>query len=235
MEARIEQVPGGGPADVNAWIVGDDEEVIVIDPGRDADAVLAAVGEREVLAVICTHGHAAHTAAAIEVADRDEAQVALHPKDRLPWREAHPDDDAEIEVEDGGVFEVADVRLEVIHAPGHTPGSICLYSEELEAVFSGDVLLADGPAPHDGEFPDFPAQLTAIGEHLLTLPDATRVLPGHGEEITVAAAERRFDSWVTAGPSGAPADPDRASRSDPPGSLWNPDPGSAGPSLPAGG
>jgi glyoxylase-like metal-dependent hydrolase (beta-lactamase superfamily II) len=202
MEARIEQVPGKGPEDVNAWIVGDDEEVIVIDPGRDADAVLGAVGEREVLAVICTHGHTAHTAAAIEVAGRDDAQVALHPRDRLPWREAHPDDDAEIEMEDGGIFEVGDARLEVIHAPGHTQGSVCLYSEELEAVFSGDVLLATGPAPHDGEFPDFPAQVNAIGEHLLTLPGTTRVLPGHGEETTVAEAERRFDSWVTAGPAG---------------------------------
>jgi glyoxylase-like metal-dependent hydrolase (beta-lactamase superfamily II) len=204
MEARIEQVPsGGGPDGANAWIVGDDEEVIVIDPGRDAEAVLDAVGEREVLAVICTHGHATHTASAIEVAARDEAQVGLHPRDRLTWREAHPDDDAEIEMEDGGIFEVSDVRLEVVHAPGHTPGSVCLYSEELEAVFTGDVLLATGPAPHDGVFPDFPAQLTAIGEHVLTLPGVTRVLPGHGEETTVAEAERRFDSWVTAGPTGS--------------------------------
>jgi len=201
MDARIEQVPGGGAGDVNAWIVGDDQEVIVIDPGRNAAAVLDAVGDREILAVICTHGHPAHTAAAVEVAGRDEAQVALHRRDRLAWREAHPDDDAEIEMEDGGIFEVGDTRLEVIHAPGHTPGSVCLYSEELGAVFSGDVLLASGPVPHDGEYPDFPAQLNAIGEHLLTLPGDTRVLPGHGEETTVAEAERRFDSWVTAGPS----------------------------------
>jgi glyoxylase-like metal-dependent hydrolase (beta-lactamase superfamily II) len=200
MEARIEQVPAaGGAAGGNAWIVGDDEEVIVIDPGNDAAAVLDTVGEREVLAVICTHGHASHTAAAVEVAGRDGALVALHPRDMLLWREVHPDDDAGVEMEDGGIFEVGDVRLEVIHAPGHTPGSVCLYCEELEAVFSGDALLATGPAAHDGEFPDFPAQLTAIGERLLTLPGHTRVLPGHGEETTVAAAEQRFDSWVTAG------------------------------------
>ena len=201
MEARIEQVPAtdGGAAAGNAWIVGDDEEVIVIDPGNDATAVLGAVGEREVLAVICTHGHASHTAAAVEVAGRDDALVALHPRDMLLWREVHPDDDAGIEMEDGGIFEVGDVRLEVIHAPGHTPGSVCLYCEDLEAVFSGDALLATGPVAHDGEFPDFPAQLTAIGERLLTLPGRTRVLPGHGEETTVAAAEQRFDSGVTAG------------------------------------
>ena len=203
MEARIEQVtsPGSeGAPDGNTWIVGDDEEVIVIDPGTDAGSVLEAVGEREVLAVICTHGHASHVAAAVGVADRDEAPIALHPRDLLQWRNAKAGDDPEIGMEDGGIFEVADVSLEVIHAPGHTPGSVCLYSEELQVVFSGDVLLARGPAPHEGEFPDFPAQLSAIGEHLLTLDAATRVLPGHGEESTVAAATKRFDSWVTAGP-----------------------------------
>ncbi len=67
-------------------------------------------------------------------------------------------------------------------------------------VFSGDVLLADGPALHEGEFRDFAAQLSAIGEKLLTLPGKTRVLPGHGGEITVSAAEKLFDSWVSAGP-----------------------------------
>ena len=196
MTARIEQVSSG---DANAWLIGDEEEVIVIDPGRDPAGVLAAVGDREVLAVICTHGHAVQ--ASLEVAEPDEAPVALHPKDLNLWRDAHPEDDAEIEMSDGGVFEVADVRLEVIHTPGHTPGSVCLYCEDLEVVFTGHTLLASGPVPHDGEFPDFAGQLTAIGEYLLTLPGSTRVLPGEGEETTVAAADKQFDSWVTAGPS----------------------------------
>jgi glyoxylase-like metal-dependent hydrolase (beta-lactamase superfamily II) len=196
MEARIEQVAEG-----TAWVVGDDEEAIVIDPGEDAAAVLETAGEREILAVICTHGHASHVAAAVAVAERDEAPVALHRADRLLWRAAHPDDDPEIEMADGGRFDVADVQLEVIHTPGHTPGSVSLYCAELEAVFTGDALLASGPAPHDGEFPDFPGQLTAIGERLLDLPPETRVLPGHGEESSIAAATKRFDGWVTAGPA----------------------------------
>jgi glyoxylase-like metal-dependent hydrolase (beta-lactamase superfamily II) len=197
VSAKIEQV--ASPA-ASSWLIGDDEEVIVIDPGTDAAAVLKAVGDREVLAVICTHGHPGHVAAAIDVADRDAAPIALHPLDRVQWREAHPDEDADIDMADGGIFEIADASLEVIHSPGHTAGSVCLYCPELGVVFSGDTLLAAGPAPHDGEFPDFPGQLTAIGEQLLTLPARTRVLPGHGEEITVAAAEKLFDSWVAAGP-----------------------------------
>ncbi len=196
MTARIEQVRAQG--EINAWIIGDRDEVIVIDPGSDAAAVLDAVGDREVLAVICTHAHPANIAAAVAVADRDEAPVALHPKDRIAWRETYPDDNPEIEAEDGGMFEVADATLEVIHAGGHTLGSICLYCEDLNAVFTGHALTAAGPVRHDGEFRNFADQLTAIGEHLLTLPPGTRVLPGEGKETTIAAAEKNFDSWVTA-------------------------------------
>jgi glyoxylase-like metal-dependent hydrolase (beta-lactamase superfamily II) len=195
VDAQVEHVPS---RDVNAWLVGDDEEVIVIDPGADSHAVLTAVGDREVLAVICTHGHQAHVAAAVEVAGRDEAPIALHPLDRVLWRETHPDHTPEIDVAEGGIFEVADVRLEVIHSPGHSPGSICLYCEDLDVVFTGDTLAADGPVPHDGEYPDYAGQLTAIGEQVLTLPPATRVLSGHGEESTVSGAERLFDSWARA-------------------------------------
>src|SRR5438874_2020643 len=205
MTTRIDQflVPApAGPDSVNTWIVGDDEEVIVIDPGADAAGLLDAVGDREVLAVICTHGHAGHAAAAFEVAERDEAPVALHPRDRSLWRESHPDEDADIAMEDGGVFEVADVALEVIHAPGHTAGSVCLYCEDLGAVFTGHVLLAGGAAAEDGEFPDFARQINAIGENLLTLPPDTRVLPGHGPETTIATAEKQFDSWIAGQVSG---------------------------------
>src|ERR1700758_4319651 len=108
MRARIDRVA----RTVNTWIVGDDEEVIVIDPGDDAASVLELVGDREILAVICTHGHARHVAAAVDVADRDDAPVALHRSDRLLWRSVH-EDLPEIEMADGGLFDVADVQLEV--------------------------------------------------------------------------------------------------------------------------
>jgi glyoxylase-like metal-dependent hydrolase (beta-lactamase superfamily II) len=197
MTARIELV--SSPKGVNTWIIGDRDEVIVIDPGRDPAAVLDVVSDREVIAVICTHGHADQVAAAMEVADRDEAPVALHPRDRQLWREAH-DDDAEIEMADGGIFEVADVALEVMYTPGHTDGSVCLYCEGLGVVFTGHVLAADGPVRHEDEFPDFAEQINAIGEQLLTLPAGTRVLPGQGEETTIGAAEKNFDTWFTEGP-----------------------------------
>jgi glyoxylase-like metal-dependent hydrolase (beta-lactamase superfamily II) len=198
MQARIDRVAGP----VNTWIVGDDDEVIVIDPGESADAVMPVVGQREVLAVICTHGHPRHVGAAFDVASRDEAPVALHRGDRLAWRDAHHGTEPDIEMENGGTFEVADVTLEVIHAPGHSPGSVCLYCEELGVVFAGDVVAGHGPVPHQGSFEDFARQVSAIGANVLTLDSQTRILGGHGEETTVVQAERRFDSWVSAGPEG---------------------------------
>jgi glyoxylase-like metal-dependent hydrolase (beta-lactamase superfamily II) len=220
VEARVERVwtprvdvdeDAGGDAapagrhqvgEANAWLIGDDEEVIVLDPGEDAASVLDQVGDREILAVICTHGHSSHTAAAFEVAGRDEAPVALHRADRVLWRMTHDGGDPEIEMADGGRFDVADVQLEVIGSHGHTPGSVSLYCADLDVVFTGDALSAHGPVPHQGVFADFPAQLTAIGERLLDLPPRTRVLPGHGEESTVGDAVKRFDGWVSAGPAG---------------------------------
>jgi glyoxylase-like metal-dependent hydrolase (beta-lactamase superfamily II) len=191
---RIESVVGK----VNTWIVGDDEEVVVIDPGADAAEVLKAVGEREIMVVICTHGHAAHVAAAVEVAERDDAEVALHPGDRQAWREVH-DDDADIEMEEGGRFTIAGATFEVIHAPGHSKGSVILYCEDLGAAFTGDVVSETGPVPHDDDFPNWGRQLDAIGAQVLTLPSETRLLSGHGGEITVAEADKRFNAWVSTG------------------------------------
>lgn len=198
MQARIERVAGS----VNTWIVGDDDGVIVIDPGESAEAVLDVVGDREIDFVICTHGHRRHIAAAFEVAKHDGAQVALHPGDRVAWRETHHQEQPDIVLEDEGKFAIADVTLEVIHAPGHSLGSVCLYSEELGVLFSGDVVSSSGPVPHEGTFEDFPRQLSSIGAAVLTLDGGTRILAGHGEETTVAVVERRFDSWVSAGPEG---------------------------------
>jgi glyoxylase-like metal-dependent hydrolase (beta-lactamase superfamily II) len=200
MDARIDRVAPDRRHGCNTWLVGDGDEVIVVDPGRDAQTVLTAVSDREILAVICTHGHPGHVAAALEVAARDEAPVALHRMDMLAWQEEHPGAEPDIPMEEGGIFEVADVALEVLHTPGHSPGSVSLYCEELAVVLSGDALLADGPAPHAGEYPDFPGQLNAIGQELLTLPPEVRVLPGHGEEITVETAGKRFDAWASGRP-----------------------------------
>jgi glyoxylase-like metal-dependent hydrolase (beta-lactamase superfamily II) len=197
MSARVELVAS---AEINTWLIGDDDEVIVIDPGQDPAPVLDAVGDREVLAVICTHGPPGARGGALEVARRDEAPVAVHPLDRTVRADLPADPEPALEMADGGVFETAGAGLEVIHTPGYTPGSVCLYCEDLGLVFTGHALAADGPVRLGGAFPDFTGQLNAIGEALLTLPEDTRVLPGLGPETTIARAEQDFDSWAAASP-----------------------------------
>ncbi|MGH3321406.1 MAG: MBL fold metallo-hydrolase [Streptosporangiaceae bacterium] len=206
-----DRVSGGGTGEVteddesrkietNVWLVGDDDEIIVVDAAFDAGTILDAVGDRHVLAVVCTHAHESHSGVAAEVAARDEAPVALHPADGIIWDTIHGGEAPEINMADGGIFEVADTELQVLHTPGHTPGGVCLYAEELAVVLSGDTLLASGPGPTDRRHADFPTLLTSIGEKLLTLPDDTRVLCGHDEETTVGAQDGRFDTWVSRGP-----------------------------------
>ena len=184
MEARVERIETG-VADHNAWVIGDDEEVIVVDPGEYSAPVLDAVGDRVILAVICTHGHAAQTGAAPAVAERDEAPVALHPRDRLTWREAHGDEMPEIEMEQDGAFEVSDVTLDVLHTPGHTPGHCAFALEDRGVIFSGDALVTrDNVSGRTGPQPirwnDDQEQARASYERLFALP-ADVVLPGHGE------------------------------------------------------
>ncbi|WP_155359728.1 MBL fold metallo-hydrolase [Acrocarpospora macrocephala] len=206
MTARIERVVTAGVVEIddvehkvenNTWIVGDDEEVIVIDPARDAEKILEQVGEREILAVICTHGLADHVGAAIEVAAKDEAVIALHPKDKRLWRQTWEDTWPDIDMEDEGLFAVADTELEVLTTPGVTPGGVSLLSESLGVVFTGETLLADGPGKLGGEYPSLADQLTSIGERLFTLPHETRVLPAHGEETTIGDLEPQFDRWLS--------------------------------------
>ncbi|MFC6081415.1 MBL fold metallo-hydrolase [Sphaerisporangium aureirubrum] len=217
MTARIERVVTEGVVNVdgaehkvenNTWIIGDDAEVIVIDPARDAETILSSVGEREVLAVVCTCGLPDHVGGAIEVAARDEAVIALNRKDRRVWRETWQETYPDIDMEDEGLFGVADVEIEVIATPGITQGCVCLYVEALGVVFTGKTLQADGPGKVAGEYPALADQLTAIGERLFTLPHDTRVLPAHGEETTIGDLEPRFDDWLSGSLTGETTAPE---------------------------
>jgi glyoxylase-like metal-dependent hydrolase (beta-lactamase superfamily II) len=220
VDARIDKVVTSGKVTVddteydiesNTYLVGDDDAVIVIDPANDAEAILKEIGEREVMAVICTDGRDHHLSAVLEIAEADEedpAPIGLHSRDRLLWRQyfralAKKDEDSEfmkdltpdIDIEDGGVFEIAGAQLDVMHTPGHTPGSICLYSEQLGVIFSGDTLHKGRPGRVGDEYHDLQDQLNSIGTLLGPLPKDTRVLPGQGEETTVGDEDSQWESW----------------------------------------
>ncbi len=191
----------GGTWDVdnNVWLVGDDEDVIVIDAAHDADAIKAAVGARRVNAILCTHGHNDHVDAAPALADLTGAPIWLHPADAALWGMAHPVRQPDAELHAGQVVTVAGIDLQVLHTPGHSPGAVCFYAPALGAVFSGDTLFAGGPGATGRSFSDFPTIIDSISHRLLNLPAETVVHTGHGDDTTIGAEAPQLDDWVVRG------------------------------------
>ncbi len=208
MPARVERVVTSGTfaldggewqVDNNVWLVGDDHEVLVVDAAHDAEAILAAVGDRRVVAVVCTHGHNDHVNAAVEVAADADTEIALHPADQMLWAQEYDDLVPDLELAEGGSFEVAGTRLSVLHTPGHSPGSVSLYAESLGAVFSGDTLFAGGPGATGRSYSDFGQIIASIRDRLLTLPPDTVVHTGHGEDTVTGREAPHLPEWVARG------------------------------------
>ena len=182
--------------DNNVWIIGDDEEVIVVDAPHDADAIAEAVGDRTVVAIACTHAHDDHVRYAPELGERLSAQVLLHPEDRVLWDLTHARHEPDGTLREGQVLEVAGTKLHVLHTPGHAPGAVCFSVPDLGLVLTGDTLFQGGPGATGRSYSDYPTILDSIKRRLFTLPPETRVLTGHGDETTVGAEAPSFDEWV---------------------------------------
>ena len=183
----------------NVWLIGDDDEVLVIDAAHDAVAIAAAAGTRVVRAIVCTHGHNDHVDAAPALRSLVDAKVLMHPADAMLWQGMHGDVMWDDDLAGGDVIPVAGTELHVLHTPGHSPGAVCLHVPALGVLFSGDTLFAGGPGATGRSFSDFPTILDSIRERLLVLPASTRVLTGHGAETTIGAEAPGYDAWVARG------------------------------------
>jgi glyoxylase-like metal-dependent hydrolase (beta-lactamase superfamily II) len=190
----------GGTWDVdnNIWIVGDDSDVVVFDAAHTAAPIVEAVGGRNVVAVVCTHGHNDHITVAPELSDALDAPILLHPADDMLWRMTHPDKDFRT-VDDNQTLQAGGVALHAIHTPGHSPGSVCWYAPDLGAVISGDTLFQGGPGATGRSFSDFPTILDSIKDKLGKLPADTVVYTGHGDTTRIGDEIVNYDDWVARG------------------------------------
>ena len=207
MSARVERVVTSGifsldgqdfEVDNNVWLVGDDQEVLIVDAAHDAATILGAVAGRRVVGIVCTHSHNDHVNAVQELISSVDGPVYLHPADTMLWDVVNAGV-AFTPLSDGDVVSVAGLDAQVIHTPGHSPGGVCLYVPELGVLLSGDTLFHGGPGATGRSFSDFPTILDSIRERLLTLPAGTRVLTGHGDETTIGAEAASYDEWVARG------------------------------------
>ncbi len=207
MTARVEHVVTSGvfsldgqdfDVDNNVWLVGDDAEVLVIDAAHDAEAIITAVGGRRVVALVCTHGHNDHVNVAGDLSGAWQLSPRLHPGDDVLWQLTNPAL-AWSGLDDGEVISVAGVDLRALLTPGHSPGSMCLYAEQLGTVFTGDTLFAGGPGATGRSYSDFPTIIDSIRSRLLILPAQTSVRPGHGATTTIGAEAPDVEEWLRRG------------------------------------
>ncbi len=189
---------GTWEVDNNIWIIGDDAEVVVVDAAHTADPIVDAVGNRRVVAVLCTHGHDDHVTVAPQLGELLDAPVLLHPADEVLWSMTHPGV-GHGELTDGQRIQVAGTELQVLHTPGHSPGSSCLYLPEAGALCTGDTLFAGGPGATGRSYSDFPTIIGSIRDRLFALPEQTQVLTGHGDGTTIGTEAPHLAEWIAQG------------------------------------
>jgi glyoxylase-like metal-dependent hydrolase (beta-lactamase superfamily II) len=189
----------------NCYIVADEgtREAIIVDPGGDAERILETVErlECDVRLIINTHGHVDHIEANREVMEATGAPLAIHPDDANmltnPLRSLsvflgsfRPSPSASVQLQEGGQVQVGAIVLEVLHTPGHSPGSVSLWCAEEKVLFSGDVLFNMGIGRSDLGG-NHAVLLQSIREKLFTLPDDVVVYPGHGPRTTIGHERRQ--------------------------------------------
>jgi hydroxyacylglutathione hydrolase len=202
-----------GPFQENCYVIGDEQTGAgaLVDPGDEAARIALAVEQTglEISQIIITHAHIDHVGAVAALVDEYACPVLMHAEaepmlQQLPTQAMMmglrfgkvPTVDRHIEDEE--VLEVGSLRLRSLYTPGHAPGHLAFYVEDEGLVLSGDALFAGSVGRTDLFGGDMDLLMRSINERLLTLPDETRVLSGHGPETTIGE-ERAHNPFLGGG------------------------------------
>lgn len=187
-----------GPIATNTYVVVDpkSQSAVVVDPGLECEEVLAAASPYRLQHILLTHAHFDHIGGVAKVHQRTDARVWIHSAERhwladptlnLSVSEFCPEPviapGPHHEWEDGQVHEFLSTPVKVLHTPGHSPGHVSLLFGDV--LIGGDALFAGSVGRTDLPGGDHAQLMQSIAKKLLTLPDATRVLPGHGPPTTI--------------------------------------------------
>lgn len=191
----------------NTYLITCDDALMAVDPSCDADKVLAALQGRKLDAIVLTHHHSDHVGAARALRDATGATVIASDIDApiICGDKKVPRDDYRFDpcpvdhtVQHGDVLSIGSTPWKVIHTPGHTPGSICLFLDPsfganktgAPVLVSGDTLFAGAIGRTDFEGGSLSDMRRSL-KRLAVLPDKTVVLPGHDAQTTIGAERRR--------------------------------------------
>ena len=193
-----------GPIATNLHVLADERsrEAIAIDTATPCLAWIAdelAARDWTLKLIVSTHGHWDHIGDNAAVAEHTGADIAVHPLDRERLTDPQPvwapfdipPSVPAVDLAEGGEVRFGEIRLQVLHTPGHTEGSVCLFDADAGLLFSGDTLFQGGWGRVDLPGGD-PDQMVESLSRLLTLEDRVRVFPGHGAETTIG----RERSWL---------------------------------------
>ena len=198
------------PWDTNAYLVWDgaSPEALILDPGMNATDSLvarAAVNELRVHLIANSHGHIDHIFDNGPLKRATGAPLAIHPDDayRLDGRNSYGLEiertTAERDLREGELVEVGRLAFRVLHTPGHTEGSVCLYEPAHRLLLAGDVLFAGSYGRTDLPGGDDHAMVESLARLARDLQDDVRVLPGHGAETTVGRERAWMERIAAAG------------------------------------
>lgn len=202
-----------GAYETNCYVVRTNEaakDCLIIDAGLEADKLIDFLKTYELnpVALVLTHGHIDHIAGVAELRkEYPGIKVYIHKLDAVMLTEAKSNlsammgtafatEPADFLLEEQGTVEQAGLKLLVLHAPGHSPGGICLYSKDQNIAFVGDTLFADSIGKTEFPGGNMTQLLDSIKEKLFTLPDQTKVYPGHGP-LTTIANEKAHNPFFT--------------------------------------